>query len=138
MMSGVAQRSRSAEGLRGQPDPELRPGALPEPWSRLEWRPLAPVPNRSKPRPYWAAGRARRVGCRDGSALSRWTPLGLYRRLALAREARILQRLAGVSGVPALLAHWPGGLVMDFVPGRMLTSLPRGEVPAAVFDRLER
>ena len=138
MMSGVVQRSRSAEGLRGQPDPKLRPGSLPEPWSGLEWRPLAPVRNRSKPRLFWAAQGERRVVCKDGSALSRWTPLGLYRRLALRREARILQRLAGVAGVLGVLAHWPGGLVMDFVPGRMLTSLPRGDVPAAVFDRLER
>lgn len=138
MMSGVAQRSRSVEGLHGQPDPELRPGPLPEPWAGLEWRPLAPVRNRSKPRLFWAPHGERRVVCKDASALSRWSALGLYRRLALRREARILERLAGVAGVPALLARWPGGLVMDFVPGRMLTSLPRGSVPAAVFDALDR
>lgn len=137
MLSSTARRG--VEGLRGVPDPELRPGALPEPWSRLEWRPLAPVRNRSKSRLFWAADGARRVVCKDASALSRLRPMGLYRRHMLRREAHILQRLAGVAGVPGLLARWRSGLIMEFVPGRMLTSF-RGvsAVPADVFDRLER
>jgi hypothetical protein len=136
MISSVARRA--VEGLHGVPDPALRPGALPEPWGRLEWRPLAPVRNASKPRLFWAADGERRVVCKDGSALPRLRPTGLYRGLALRREARILARLAGVPGVPGLLAHWPSGLVMEFVPGRMLTTWPRSGVPAVVFDRLDR
>lgn len=136
MMSGVARRT--VEGLHGVPDPSLRPGAMPEPWSRLDWRPLAPVRNRSKPRLFWAADGARRVVCKDGSALSRLRPAGLYRAVSLRREAHALEVMAGVPGIPRLLARWPTGLVMEFVPGRMLTTWPRGGVPAVVFDRLDR
>ena len=136
MLSGTARRS--VEGLRGVPDPELRPGALPEPWSRLDWRPLAPVRNRTKSRLFWAHDGERRVVCKDGSRLSHIRPFGLYRRHTLQREADILERLSGVAGVPGLLARWRSGLVMEFVPGRMLSSWPRGSVPAAAFDRLER
>ncbi|HZL99628.1 MAG TPA: hypothetical protein VFD43_05175 [Planctomycetota bacterium] len=128
---------RAVEGLHAAPDPALRPGRLPDPWSRLEWRPLAPVRNRSKARLFWAADGGRRLVCKDGSGVSPLRPMGLYRRLALRREAVALSRLAGVPGVPGLLGRWPSGLVMEFVPGRMLTTWPRGGVPAAVFDRLD-
>jgi hypothetical protein len=76
--------------------------------SGLEWRPLAPCATAASRASSGPRRAERRVVCKDGSALSRWTPLGLYRRLALRREARILQRLAGVAGVPGVLAHWPG------------------------------
>ena len=136
MVSSVARRT--VEGLRGVPDPSLRPGPLPEPWGRLDWMPLAPVRNASKPRLFWAADGERRVVCKDGSALSPLRPMALYRRMTLRREAHTLERLAGVAGVPGLLARWPLGLIMEFVPGRMLSSCKRGTVPAVVFDRLDR
>lgn len=124
--------------MRGASDSEQRPGALPHPWSRLEWRPLAPARNRTKSRLYWAVDGTRPVVCKDASALSPILPMGLFRRYLLRREAHILQRLAGVAGVPGLIARWRSGLIMEFVPGKMLADWPRDGVPAAAFDRLDR
>jgi hypothetical protein len=136
MVASVA-RGRIKQ-LHAALDPSLRPGPLPEPWCGLDWHPLAPTRNRSKPRLFWAADGERRVVCKDGSALSVLNPLGLYRRLMLRREARILQRLTGVPGVPGLLWCSPTAMVMEFAPGRMLSAWPRGDVPASVFDRLDQ
>ncbi|MFC1591163.1 hypothetical protein ACFL43_01430 [Thermodesulfobacteriota bacterium] len=62
----------------------------------------------------------------------------LYGRCTLRLETRAYRRLAGLAGIPGL--HGPEGpdvLVIDYIPSRTLNRLPRGTVPAEVFDRLD-
>jgi hypothetical protein len=130
--------SRSAKLLHAPLDPEARPAGLPAPWDALEWRPLAPFRNTAKARVFWAQDGGRRLVCKDGSLALERPLVGRFRRWALANEARALAGMSGIAGVPRLLAHWRGGLVMEFVPGRMLTEHRRGSVPESVFDELDR
>jgi predicted Ser/Thr protein kinase len=124
--------------LRESPDPEGRPTELPPAWGALDWRPLAPIRNLGKPRVYVAPFAGGRVVCKDAS-LVRARLIRIYRCRSLRREARALARLEGVPGIPKLLAHWRTGMVMEEVPGRMLTTWPRDSgPPAAAFDALDR
>jgi predicted Ser/Thr protein kinase len=131
---------RASRGRRrhARPATDGRPAGLPAAWQALDWRPLATIRNRTKPAVYVAGLDGRRVVCKDASGIRRG-PWRLFRRLTLRREARTLARLAGIEGVPALLASWPTGLVMEAVPGRMLTTWCRGTPPPpGTFERLDR
>ncbi len=140
-MSQVAQGSqplKSGKLLQAPLDPEARPGDVPPPWDRLEWRPLAPFRNEAKARVFWAQDGERRLVCKDGSLALKRLFVGRFRRWALANEARALAGMSGIAGVPRLVAHWRSGLIMEFVPGRMLTEHKRGTVPEKVFEQLDR
>jgi Lipopolysaccharide kinase (Kdo/WaaP) family len=139
--------SQTTDGTRASPsskrihaplDPDARPGGLPAPWDRLEWRSLAPFRNDAKARVFWAQDGSRRLVCKDGSLALRKPVVGRFRRWALANEAHALAGMEGIEGVPHLVAHWKSGLIMEFVPGRMLTEHKRGTVPAAVFEQVDR
>ncbi|HTE06370.1 MAG TPA: lipopolysaccharide kinase InaA family protein [Planctomycetota bacterium] len=119
-------------------DPAARPSGLPAPWDRLAWRTLAPFRNEAKARVFWAQDGERRLVCKDGSLALGRPVVGRFRRWALANEARALAAMEGIEGVPRLVAHWRAGLIMEFVPGRLLTEHERGSVPAVVFERLDR
>jgi hypothetical protein len=118
-------------------DPAARPAGLPTPWDALAWRQLAPFRNRTKARLFVAEHEGRLVVCKDCSFAARLFVVGWFRRWTLANEARVLRTLDGQPGVPRLLAAWPMGLVMEHLPGRLLTELRRTVVPGAVFDRLD-
>jgi protein-S-isoprenylcysteine O-methyltransferase Ste14/tRNA A-37 threonylcarbamoyl transferase component Bud32 len=67
-----------------------------------------------------------------------WLRLALGRRL-LDREERTYRRLAGVAGVPPLLARPDAdSLVCVRVPGRSLAEHDRGSLPASLFAELGR
>lgn len=131
------RRPGSTKALRAPLDPAARPAGVPEPWARLEWRQLAPWRNLTKPRVFAAQDGARRLVCKDGSLAARRPLVGPVRRWTLRNEARALAALDGLPGVPRLVAAWPTGLVMEFLPGRMLSDWPRGTPPAGTFDRLD-
>jgi predicted Ser/Thr protein kinase len=131
--------SRPAVGL---PREEIAAGTrlagLPAPWNGLAWRPLAPIRNRTKPAVYIAEHGNGQVVCKDASGV-RSGPWRLYRRMTLRFEGRAMERLAGIRGVPRLLDRWRTGLVMEAVPGRMLTTWRRGAAPpGGAFDDLDR
>jgi len=134
----VEHSRRSSKLLHAPLDPEARPGELPAPWDSLEWRQLAPYRNTAKARVFWAQDGERRLVCKDGSLALKRLFVGRFRRWALANEARALAGMAGIEGVPRLVAHWRSGLIMEFVPGRMLTEHKRGSVPESVFAQVDR
>jgi hypothetical protein len=136
-LRSMPEARKSGKRIHDPLDPDARPALLPAPWAALEWRALAPVRNASKARVFWAQAGERRLVCKDGSQAPRG-PLGRYRRWALANEARALAAFDGIAGVPRLVARWRTGLIMEFVPGRLLTQCPRGSVPASVFAELDR
>jgi predicted Ser/Thr protein kinase len=131
-----ASRSRS-KALHHAPDPDARPEGLPAPWSALPWRPLATARNATKSNVFVSEHEGRLVVCKDASRVTRRWILGRFRRWTLRNEVRALQRMAGLPGTPGLLAAWESGLIMEHVPGRLLTELRGTEVPEAVFDRLD-
>jgi serine/threonine protein kinase len=65
-------------------------------------------------------------------------PLGALGRWLCRREARFLEQLEGVQGIPQLLGlHGPGGLVREYVPGCNLREFSRtAVVDANFFPRL--
>lgn len=126
-----------AKAKRSAPDQDSRPVGVPAPWDALAWRPLAAARNASKSSVFLAEHEGRLVVCKDASRVTRRWLVGGFRRWTLRNEVRALQRLAGLTGAPGLLAHWEAGLVMEHVPGRLLTELRGSEVPVAVFDRLD-
>jgi predicted Ser/Thr protein kinase len=128
---------RRPKVLHGTLDPTARPAGLPAPWDALAWRQLAPFRNRSKARLFVAEQQGRLVVCKDCSLAARVPLAGSFRRWTLRNEARVLRALDGLPGVPRLLAAWRTGLVMEHVPGRLLTELRGTTVPGAVFDRLD-
>jgi len=58
-------------------------------------------------------------------------------RRLLAREARAYQALAGLCGVPRLLARHPDRILLSFVAGVPLPSLPAPGPDERLFDALE-
>jgi len=136
-VAGAERRRRRKKRLRDALDPAARPAGLPAPWESLAWRQLAPFRNRSKARLFVAEHEGRLVVCKDCSLAARLPLAGGFRRWTLRNEAHVLAALDGLAGVPRLLAAWRSGLVMEHVPGRLLTELRGTTVPAAVFDRLD-
>ncbi len=80
----------------------------------------------------------REVVVKDYGARSWWVRT-FYGRPTLRREARVYERLAGVSGVPASLGlETPDRLVLERAPGRPSHELKADAYDArAVFDRLD-
>ncbi len=136
-MSGASSVRRRGKAIHAQPDPEARPEQVPEPWAGLDWRPLSPWRNRAKARLYVAEDGGRKLVCKDGSLALRLPLVRGFRRWSLRNEARALAALEGLEGVPHLVGQWNSGLIMEFVPGRLLTHWPRGGVPTVAFDRLD-
>ena len=61
----------------------------------------------------------------------------LLGRLMAYREARALRLLDGVPGVPRLLRRvTPQAVLMEYIDGRPAKDIPRGELDAAVFERI--
>jgi len=110
---------------------------LPAPWNTLAWRPIVAARNGTKSNVFEAEHEGRRVVCKDASHVTRRWIIGAYRRWTLRNEVRALSRLAGLPGAPELLAAFPTGLIMEHLPGRLLTELRGTEVPDAVFERLD-
>lgn len=80
----------------------------------------------------------REVVVKDYGPRSRLVRL-LYGRPSLRREARVYGRLEGVRGIPECLGpDGPDALVLALAPGQPLGNVAPGQVPAAVFDELER
>ena len=119
-------------------DAPVRLPDLPAPYDRLDWRPLTAQRNARKSGVLLAEHEGRTVVAKHAPAAARWTPVGLYRRFALKHEVEALRALAGIPGVPALLAAGPTGFVLAHAPGAPLAEWPRGRVPARVFDELDR
>jgi RIO-like serine/threonine protein kinase len=60
-----------------------------------------------------------------------------YGRPTLRREARAYALLRGIAGIPECLGfEGRDALVIEYIDGRTLKSFKRGEVDAAVFDKL--
>jgi predicted Ser/Thr protein kinase len=62
----------------------------------------------------------------------------IYGRYTLYREARAYSKLAGLKGFP--FCHGREGrdvLVLEYIPGRSLSSFKRGTVPESTFDKLD-
>ncbi len=68
-----------------------------------------------------------------------WVVRRLLGPLQLDREAGAYRRLEGLPGIPAFLGRPDRqAIVLEFVPGRTLAEVGRGELAPAFFDRLER
>ncbi len=68
-----------------------------------------------------------------------WWVRVFYGRPTLRREARVYERLHGVDGIPRSYGlEGRDALVLELAPGRALGEFAPGDVPAAVFDTLER
>ncbi|MEE9219741.1 MAG: hypothetical protein V3U98_11810 [Acidobacteriota bacterium] len=92
--------------------------------------------NRAKARVYALDWEGHRAVLKSVSHQVRWLRW-LAGRRQLDREERAYRRLAGVPGIPALVARPdPDSLVCERVEGRRLDDYPRRSLPGAVFDRL--
>lgn len=68
-----------------------------------------------------------------------WPVRALLGPWQLDREERAYRRLAGIPGVPRVLGRPDRqSIAIEYVPGRDLSSIRQGELPAVFFDRLER
>ncbi|MFP4056955.1 MAG: hypothetical protein ACLF0G_08805 [Candidatus Brocadiia bacterium] len=67
-----------------------------------------------------------------------WLLRHTYGRWLVSREARVYARLDGVPGVPAFHGRLdPFAFAVTHIEGQTLKALPRRDIPAAAFDRLE-
>ncbi|MFT7463493.1 MAG: putative Ser/Thr protein kinase [Pseudohongiellaceae bacterium] len=108
----------------------------PAPWCALSWRVLSEPRTPRKARVLLADGPNGPVVCKDFSDVAERRRFDLTWRWRKSNECAALVALDGLPGVPNLLANWPTGMIMEFVPGRPLGRLGK-QLPAGVFDRLD-
>jgi predicted Ser/Thr protein kinase len=134
MATDAGDRGAAAAAPTPEPVAVNLPG--PSPWCDLRWSVLSEPRTRRKARVLVASGPAGRVVCKDFSDVARRRRFGLSWRWRMRNEVAALAALRGLPGVPELLASWPTGLVMRWVPGRPLGRLQK-QLPDGVFDRLD-
>lgn len=111
------------------------PSGLRAPWSDVSWELLHGGRNDTKGCVWEGRLGERRLICKDLGSRALRPVAGLRRRWALRNEIRALRLLDSVPGVPRLLDDWPGGVIMEWVPGTPLAGHDRKGVAPEVLDR---